>query len=448
MPMKKMCSILMLLLVVPIWHCAEAGWEQIKENGPSPRKGFSMSRIENQIYVFGGDADTRSECDSLFAFNLETEKYVPEIPADISPWARKYQKSATIDGKMYVFSGKSGDVELTDLWCWDPRMRQWLSLNVPGSWPPPRTSCAMVALNGKIYIFGGVSSGIMLNDLWCYDPGENRWTNLSIGHSGVKARYGHTASVYNGMLYFFGGKDGLVAMNQVSRYDPVTDKWTNLEFNRAAPGPRYWHSAAVIDGKMWITGGKDASGNDLGETWGYDFETNAWTRQADGPVQSQGAAVAAGTGGASTYLFLFGGENNGVLSGDTWQFTPDPSPDAPTITSFSPQTGGPGTVVTITGTGFSDAAATSTDTRAVSSVRFGGTDAASFVVNSSTTITATVGDGSTGAVTVTTANGTATSTGTFTYTAAIPTLNEWALILLILMLSGASVYVLRRRKEG
>jgi sugar lactone lactonase YvrE len=73
---------------------------------------------------------------------------------------------------------------------------------------------------------------------------------------------------------------------------------------------------------------------------------------------------------------------------------------APTITSLNPATGPVGTQVTITGTNLSNASA----------VRFNGTPASSFVVNSATSLTAVVAAGTTtGRVTVTTSGGTATS---------------------------------------
>jgi hypothetical protein len=77
---------------------------------------------------------------------------------------------------------------------------------------------------------------------------------------------------------------------------------------------------------------------------------------------------------------------------------------APTITLLSPATGPVGTQVTITGTNLSGATA----------VRFNGTAASSFVVNSATSITAVVAAGTTtGLVSVTTPSGTATSTTNF-----------------------------------
>jgi hypothetical protein len=76
----------------------------------------------------------------------------------------------------------------------------------------------------------------------------------------------------------------------------------------------------------------------------------------------------------------------------------------PTVTSFTPTSGAVGTSVTITGTGFN----------AVTQVRFNGVNA-SYTVNSTTSITATVpGGATTGTVSVTNGSGTGTSGTNFT----------------------------------
>lgn len=90
---------------------------------------------------------------------------------------------------------------------------------------------------------------------------------------------------------------------------------------------------------------------------------------------------------------------NGAGSREGLQFIP-----APTITLFTPASATAGTTVVLTGTNFS----------AASAVRFGGTNARSFVVNSDTQISAVVGAGASGAISVVTAGGTASRTG-FTF---------------------------------
>lgn len=86
----------------------------------------------------------------------------------------------------------------------------------------------------------------------------------------------------------------------------------------------------------------------------------------------------------------------------------------PTISSFNPGSGPVGTAVIITGTNFTGTTA----------VAFNGKAAASFTVNNSTQITATVATSSTtGKITVTTPAGTATSATNFTVTAGGTTLD-------------------------
>jgi hypothetical protein len=88
----------------------------------------------------------------------------------------------------------------------------------------------------------------------------------------------------------------------------------------------------------------------------------------------------------------------------------------PIISSVLPSVGTTGSVVTITGSNFNG----------TTSVTFGGTAAASFTVNNSTSITAVIGAGSTGNVTITSPNGTFTVGGFVFLTNNIPVINSFS----------------------
>lgn len=119
---------------------------------------------------------------------------------------------------------------------------------------------------------------------------------------------------------------------------------------------------------------------------------------------------------------------------------------APTVTGINP-TSGPvagGTAVTITGTNLTEA----------TSVTIGGAAATSVVVVNDTTITAVMPAGAAGTrdVVVTTPGGTGTGTGLFAYIAlqesvAVPTMNEWGMILFMALAGLSSVYYLRRQRK-
>lgn len=114
----------------------------------------------------------------------------------------------------------------------------------------------------------------------------------------------------------------------------------------------------------------------------------------------------------------------------------------PTVTSFTPTSGCVGSTFDIIGNNFSG----------VTAVTIGGTNVTSFVVNSTTSITATVGSGTTGQVRVTNPAGTGTSLGIFTVVAT-PTITSQPVSTLIckpgngsfsVTATGATTYQWRR----
>lgn len=143
------------------------------------------------------------------------------------------------------------------------------------------------------------------------------------------------------------------------------------------------------------------NGTNFVNVTGVDFGGTAATGfTVISPTQIS-ATVGAGATGVITVTTLSGSGSS--LTNFTWF-------PLPTVTSFTPMTGTMGAVVTITGTGFTGA----------TQVRFGGTPAASFNVDSPTQITATVNVGTTGPVSVQTPGGTGNSAMNFMYTAPMP----------------------------
>ena len=160
-------------------------------------------------------------------------------------------------------------------------------------------------------------------------------------------------------------------------------------------------------------GGAGSSGNG-----GSVSTSSSW-------VGGSGASTGGGDGGDGV---SYGNGNNGISAGGAgsgayaWNYSNYSGGDGadgkviitysgvPTITSFTPSSGCANvTSVVITGSNFTGATA----------VKFGGTNAATYTVNSSTQITAIPASGSTGKIKVTTSQGTATSSGTFTVNSAL-----------------------------
>jgi hypothetical protein len=88
---------------------------------------------------------------------------------------------------------------------------------------------------------------------------------------------------------------------------------------------------------------------------------------------------------------------------------------APTITDFSPKTGGAGTTITITGTNFTN----------LTGVKIGGTAAQSYSAASITSMTAVVGQGATGVINVANTGGNVNSSASFTFVP-VPAITSFA----------------------
>jgi hypothetical protein len=161
----------------------------------------------------------------------------------------------------------------------------------------------------------------------------------------------------------------------------------------------------VNGGQLVLFGGNYNGIGYFSDTWYWNGATWAMLSPAASPTSRYAHAMAYDV--ATNQMVLFGGYEGGSYYNDTWII------GAPTVTAVSPVSGPTtGSSVTITGSGFAEVAATG-------GVMFGTTAATGYLINSSTSITATSPAEAAGTVdvTVTGSAGTSLKTGAdqFTY---------------------------------
>jgi hypothetical protein len=170
-----------------------------------------------------------------------------------------------------------------------------------------------------------------------------------------------------------------------------TKCWIRLNYNS---------STHVLSGKVWAAGTTEPSG------WTLQW-TDGSSQLSAGYPGAGGSWDQTGTGEYFSY-YCYAYSSSASTSAQPCAA----APSGPTVSSFTPGSGGAGDSVTITGSGFTGA----------SSVKFAGTSAQSFTVNSDTQITAVVPSGqagTSGTVCVTTSGGTGCSSSNFTITVAL-----------------------------
>jgi N-acetylneuraminic acid mutarotase len=217
---------------------------------------------------------------------------------------------ATVNGKLYVLSGKNGGT--TPTYEYDPATDKWTAK------APIPQSCVWataVAVDGKIYVMGGGQpyKGTAYN--YIYDPATDTWTK---GADLITPRMYHNAVVANGKIYIFAGQNGDNTSEwNFEEYDPATNTWASkarLLHNAA------WYSGAVsLNNKIYrIAGGGSNPTLTKDNVDIYDCSTDNWT--ALNPFRLKLHSPAAVN--FRNTIYLLGGYYNGTYMDSVWIYNP------------------------------------------------------------------------------------------------------------------------------
>ena len=134
----------------------------------------------------------------------------------------------------------------------------WTHVATDGHAPSARDRHSLTYIDGKLYVFGGRSTDTeYLNDLHEYDVASNKWTAMFPARGPIP-RYHHTASVVNGKLVVFGGKSNSSAgcFNDIHVFDPVNKLWIQPQVSGIFPAARWGHTTVVAaESKLIVFGG-------------------------------------------------------------------------------------------------------------------------------------------------------------------------------------------------
>ena len=218
-----------------------------------------------------------------------------------SPTARVGSASTTLQGKIYVFSGRGG-VDLSGLeekgsiWSFDPRTSRWsiVSPAEPATPYPEARSYHTLASDGEetLYLHAGCSRDGRLSDLWSFHLPSKRWTQLSAAPE--PARGGTSIAFSGGQLYRMHGFDGKTEQGgNIDIYDIKAKRWTSFPFSpdgNSGPEPRSVSSLLAIKighrpSLVAMFGERDPSslghegaGKMLDDIWVFDIQSKNWSR--------------------------------------------------------------------------------------------------------------------------------------------------------------------------
>jgi len=301
---------------------------------PSARSGHSLTAVDEDLYLFGGQGDGSAAGNELYRWAGDAIGWLSVSPEGQLPPARSLHATAAYDGLLYVLQGWSFPTALDDVWAYDPGANAWSQVSPPAPRPSARSLHRAVALGDRIYLVGGVdeTGTAALGDVWALTPASGSWEQRApLPLDGAAGLYGHSLVAWNDQLWVFGGDTFTSYRNQVWRYDPVADVWHAVEIASPTPSPRALHGAACASGTLWVMGGEQPGGAGiLQDAWELDLEGGQWTRRSDLPLALDGLAAAVEPSllkGRTVRVLAFGGRTSGgstpVPSDATLRYTSD-----------------------------------------------------------------------------------------------------------------------------
>ncbi len=334
MKLKQIAIFLVALFSMQYSIVAQNTWEKIFPSGdiPTARQGHSMITIDNLIYLYGGNDDSRAlkgGFGRIHTYNAQHREWLEEEPENTPPPARFSHKAIERDGKVYIFFGEGDNGVMDDIWVYDPSTKLWnLLIPISQEKPSPRSEHSAVVNDGNVYIVGGKDeNGYPLQDFWAFDPDSNAWKKLNDFPYGKI--HGHTSVVYQDNLLIYGGLlNGSMLRPQVYIYSLTSNTWSSI-----MPSGEFYptsNAASVKFGsKVFLFGG--FSGYYEPYCFSWDLRNHSFKRLSDGPPVAYSASawirsIPDSSISISTNYFqivLFGGANESSVNNDTWIYTSD-----------------------------------------------------------------------------------------------------------------------------
>jgi len=228
-----------------------------------------QSVVDGKWYVVGGIEWVRTDAGWMAVPLARVDAYDPgtdswELKANL-PEPMGGNGICTLDGKLYVTGGISGQIGTEQLYksvyMYDPATDTWTA---KADMNNARTFHVSLAFDGKIYVFGGMleaGSNLPGRTVEVYDPELDQWTLLSPGAPAVADAGG---CVVDNAIYLFGGladygpsTSGTSGYTwDVWKYDPEKDQWS---IYGRMPESNYQHSVCEFGGKIYVIGGRRGS---------------------------------------------------------------------------------------------------------------------------------------------------------------------------------------------
>ncbi|UKZ81247.1 hypothetical protein TrVFT333_009019 [Trichoderma virens FT-333] len=279
-------------------------WTKLVAASRLCRSSHILSANASRVLIFGGELLPRQPVDSnvdQIDVDADFKGKVNTLPApDNAPSARVGSASATVDGSMWLFSGRGGLAmdaieENGSMWRYDGTNSTWQQISAKSATYPVSRSYHTMAFDGEktIYLHAGCPTQGRLSDLWAFNTETLVWTELPSAPG--PARGGTSIAFCEGKLYRMGGFDGKSEQGgEVNIYDTASQEWHTTAFTAdGVQGPEARSVATLLavqlpgneSALVTMFGERDPSslghagaGKMLSDAWVFNIKSSAWSK--------------------------------------------------------------------------------------------------------------------------------------------------------------------------
>lgn len=194
-------------------------WSIVTTFGQCPaRDGHTAIVWDDYMFIFGGYEEREQRfSQETYSFHFPTNTWSKLKTFGKPPQYRDFHTACVLDGRMYVFGGRSDESGQThtnhDLYddklhFLDLKSMEWNVVKPSNNDQPcGRRSHTMWTFKGFVYLFGGYNSisNVHFNDLWRFDPTTNSWIEQKVLGKGPSPRRRQCNVMIGNRLFLFGG---------------------------------------------------------------------------------------------------------------------------------------------------------------------------------------------------------------------------------------------------
>ncbi|HXT23717.1 MAG TPA: kelch repeat-containing protein [Candidatus Eisenbacteria bacterium] len=316
---------------------ADGSFSEVSAMGMARAKHVAVALADGRVLVAGGEGAGGGTTNSAEIYDPLSDSWTAIAGGMLEGRAGA---TATLlkDGRVLIAGGRNGNAASQSVEVFDPLAEHF---EFAGSLSAPRMSLASAILpDGRVLMVGGSNGSAALATSDIFDPAAN---TVYVGPAMTSPREGHSATaLLDGSVLVVGGNNGSADLASAEIYDPTTKSFALLA--SAMASPRQDHAAILLPNNhsVLIVGGTSA-GNELNTAETFTPWTGIFAATGSAAVARQQSAVSALN--QDGLLVMLGGTSGGtpVSSAELYGFA-----TVKTDAADYP----PGSVVTITGTGW------------------------------------------------------------------------------------------------